>query len=312
MSRGLVCAPPPELLPCTRLTSNPRVSQSSCTRQNEASSVQLGLAGTPALWNEVGDAIQDMEWMSHHLAVQDLLGKFQSMEYRVKALNEGNVRLRDLDANGGKWNMLHERMGRAATSPPASVTYQGAVLAPSGLGSLGNADANHMEEDASTECGRTASESSTLSNEWDTAIAAASLVPKRTSMMIRNIPQEYQQDALVDEFGLLGVIDFLYLPRSSVNLLNLTYAFVNFKSVSAATKFQQQWQKRCLSMYSSRKPLNISHAEVQGFEANLKALQKKRSRCLDFRRCQPLIFLNGKKASLKQIQQLMPVSRRST
>lgn len=71
----------------------------------------------------------------------------------------------------------------------------------------------------------------------------------RTTLMISQIPKSYTRDmlcALLDERGLRGHYDFLYLPIKFATGVSFGYAFVNFISAEAA--------QRC-------------HAELEGFRA---------------------------------------------
>jgi hypothetical protein len=121
-----------------------------------------------------------------------------------------------------------------------------------------------------------------------------------TTLMIRNIPVMYTQEALVLEWPNNGLYDFFYLPWSCSQQRNLTYAFINFTSHQAALNFKSRWQKQRLAQFTARKPLNISCADVQGRDANLWQLQKKRIWRLKVKECQPLIFENGVQISLSE------------
>ena len=55
----------------------------------------------------------------------------------------------------------------------------------------------------------------------------------RTTIMIRNIPNKYTQQKLLetlDSEGQQGRYDFLYLPMDQKNNCNVGYAFINFIS----------------------------------------------------------------------------------
>lgn len=122
-----------------------------------------------------------------------------------------------------------------------------------------------------------------------------------TTLMVRNVPLMYTQELLVREWSNGGTYDFLYLPRSAAGQTNLSYAFINFVSEAHAEKFKAHWQKRRLAHFSSRKPLNISFAEVQGLEANLVQLAKKRVRRIKMRHCQPVVVVNGQQVDFAQV-----------
>lgn len=119
-----------------------------------------------------------------------------------------------------------------------------------------------------------------------------------TTLMIRNIPVMYTQEALVLEWPNNGTYDFFYLPYSCSLQRNLTYAFINFTSHEYACAFKIRWEKMRLAHFTSRKPLNISCADVQGRDENLWQLKKKRIWRLKVKQCQPLIYENGVRVSL--------------
>jgi len=103
-----------------------------------------------------------------------------------------------------------------------------------------------------------------------------------TTLMIRNLPNRYSQDELIDELeslGFLGTFDFFYAPVDVGSLFNVGYAFVNF--VDAA------WAARCRSMLdgytferhlksptAKRRAATVSVAHLQGFEANMNHYEK--------------------------------------
>lgn len=52
----------------------------------------------------------------------------------------------------------------------------------------------------------------------------------RTTIMIKNIPNKYDQISLLREINInhMGKYDFLYLPIDFKNNANVGYAFINF------------------------------------------------------------------------------------
>lgn len=121
-----------------------------------------------------------------------------------------------------------------------------------------------------------------------------------TTMMVRNVPVMYTQEMLLQEWPNYGQYNFLYLPRSAAGQSNLSYAFINFVSEAHAQAFKQQWQKKRLTNFTAKKALNISVAEVQGLQANLAQLKKKRVRRIHMRQCQPYIVQNARRVELAE------------
>lgn len=124
--------------------------------------------------------------------------------------------------------------------------------------------------------------------------------PPMTTLMVRNVPVMYTQELLLFEWPNSGTYDFMYLPHSCALQRNLSYAFINFTSEAAALAFKARWQKKRLAHFTSRKPLNISFADVQGLEANLMQLKKKRVRRIKVHQCQPVIFVDGERVGLAE------------
>mmetsp|Transcript_39541 Transcript_39541/g.102311 ORF Transcript_39541/g.102311 Transcript_39541/m.102311 type:complete len:258 (-) Transcript_39541:196-969(-) len=120
----------------------------------------------------------------------------------------------------------------------------------------------------------------------------------KTTLMVRNVPVMYTQEMLLEEWKFSGKFDFLYLPRTACGQTNLSYAFINFASEADAVAFQAAWHKKRVVQFTSRMKLSISFAEVQGLQANLTQLRKKRTRCSDPKQCQPLVLVGDQYLSL--------------
>lgn len=122
-----------------------------------------------------------------------------------------------------------------------------------------------------------------------------------TTLMIRNIPMTYSQEALALEWPNNGSYDFFYLPCSANMQRNKTYAFINFTSSRAAFEFKLRWEKGRLSQFTTRKALSITCADVQGQDETLLKLCRKRQWRLKVKECQPLIFdKNGVSITLEE------------
>jgi len=136
------------------------------------------------------------------------------------------------------------------------------------------------DEQSSTHDGEESIQCIDDSESDDQSMHHHELSDAKTTLMVRNIPVLYTQEMLLEEWPSDGSWDFLYLPRSNsgAGRFNLTYAFINFASEAHAVAFKEQWHKKRLASLSSKKALNISFAEVQGFEANLAQLKNKRTR----------------------------------
>lgn len=95
-----------------------------------------------------------------------------------------------------------------------------------------------------------------------------------TTMMLRNVPKRLSQADLVAELnasGFMHAFDFCYLPRHFESSENRGYAFVNFVTPTNALKFQRAWQNREFRVVGCAPMLiSVSHADVQGLQANVK------------------------------------------
>mmetsp|Transcript_17046 Transcript_17046/g.34819 ORF Transcript_17046/g.34819 Transcript_17046/m.34819 type:complete len:338 (-) Transcript_17046:427-1440(-) len=106
-----------------------------------------------------------------------------------------------------------------------------------------------------------------------TAARAQQRLERRTTVMVRNVPNNYTRKhflALLDRAGLCGLYDFVYLPVDFQTGAALGYAFVNAVDPSAV---QQIW--KALDGFSrwttpSRKRCSVSWNDPhQGFDENV-------------------------------------------
>jgi len=106
------------------------------------------------------------------------------------------------------------------------------------------------------------------------------LPPGCTTAMLRNIPNKYTRDMLVDQLhdaGFRGDLDFLYLPTDFKNKCNVGYVFVSFRTAEACSRFGRDFHdksaKKMLPGFNSYKVCGVSPARVQGCDANVRRLQ---------------------------------------
>jgi len=92
-----------------------------------------------------------------------------------------------------------------------------------------------------------------------------------TTAMVRNIPPKYTQAKFLREvngMGFMGRYDFLYLPMDMRRRTNRGFAFLNFNTPEIARSFHRAVHGKNLPLFPSEKPLEVSPADIQGFEAN--------------------------------------------
>ncbi|CAE7253837.1 ML4 [Symbiodinium natans] len=100
-----------------------------------------------------------------------------------------------------------------------------------------------------------------------------------TTVMLRNIPNRYTRDMLVARLdkGYKNLYDFVYLPIDFSSKCNVGYAFINFRTPSAAHRFHNEFHmtktKQCLPGFSSSKVAEVSFARVQGRDQNMENLR---------------------------------------
>jgi hypothetical protein len=124
--------------------------------------------------------------------------------------------------------------------------------------------------------------------------SGANIEPKiMTTLMIRNVPNRYTQNDLLaelDELGLDGTFDFLYMPVDKASKASVGYAFVNFVAPSWASRCAAVLQGYIFTRYGKNRQAMVSVAHLQGLEANLAHYEKTSMRSTKFKQHRPLIF----------------------
>ncbi|KAL7481287.1 hypothetical protein ACHAW6_006976 [Cyclotella cf. meneghiniana] len=100
---------------------------------------------------------------------------------------------------------------------------------------------------------------------------------RRSSLMVRNIPNKYTQKMLLAEFAEAGhgsdKMDFFYLPIDFKNKCNRGYAFVNFVDYKDIIPFFDAYNGRSWSRFNSDKICDITYARIQGKAAMVKRFE---------------------------------------
>ncbi|KAL7754140.1 hypothetical protein RI367_000120 [Sorochytrium milnesiophthora] len=91
----------------------------------------------------------------------------------------------------------------------------------------------------------------------------------RTTIMIRNIPNKYSQQMLIDFINEThrGKYDFLYLRMDFKNRCNVGYAFCNMVDTNSIVTFAQRVVGKKWTKFNSDKVCMISYANIQGKQA---------------------------------------------
>lgn len=99
---------------------------------------------------------------------------------------------------------------------------------------------------------------------------------RRTTLMIRNIPNKYTMKLLIPEMDsfLANMYDFFYLPLDFENNCNLGYGFINFIDPLYILMFFDKFKGRKWKRFNSNKACNLSYAKFQGKLELLSHLEK--------------------------------------
>lgn len=118
-----------------------------------------------------------------------------------------------------------------------------------------------------------------------------------TTMMLRNLPNRYTQQELIEEMeslGYAGSFDFFYAPIDFATMGNVGYAFVNFVDCSWAIHCQKVLEGYIFKKHQQKsrmKVATVSVAHLQGLEANLRHFERSlvtgRAKS---RRCGPVVL----------------------
>jgi hypothetical protein len=120
-----------------------------------------------------------------------------------------------------------------------------------------------------------------------------------TTMMLRNIPRRYTQEALMDEinaFGCKGAYDFLYLPIDMHNRWNVGHAFINFISPEVAELFRLAFTGY---RFGGEKACGVCASHIQGLAANLLQYEKRVAK--DQKTTWPAAFRVNQKVRSKEV-----------
>jgi len=94
-----------------------------------------------------------------------------------------------------------------------------------------------------------------------------------TTVMMRNLPNKYTQQKLLEELQSNGFesvrdFDFFYLPMDHCTAVNLGYCFINFVETGIANSFAMTFQGKRMQRFNSSKTIQVMPASIQGFERN--------------------------------------------
>merc|ERR1712146_83645 len=98
---------------------------------------------------------------------------------------------------------------------------------------------------------------------------------KRTTLMIRNIPNKYTQTGVLEEINVnhSGKYDFFYLPIDFKNKCNVGYAFINFNDAAHIPGFCEEFNGHKWNHFNSEKVCQLTFARIQGKECMISRFQ---------------------------------------
>jgi hypothetical protein len=107
----------------------------------------------------------------------------------------------------------------------------------------------------------------------DSYVASVGQCPQ-TTVMVRGIPKNYDQEMLLAEVQEEGLsVNFLYLPPGK-SKANRSYGFINFETEFAAEKFLRSFQGHQWRQTIVPKFANAGMATLQGYDQNIEFFSK--------------------------------------
>ena len=134
----------------------------------------------------------------------------------------------------------------------------------------------------------------------------------RTTLMIRNIPNKYDQRQLLKvlERNHRGRFDLFYLPIDFKNCCNVGYAFINVISLAYLPEFCLEFKKKKWENFNSEKVCDINYARIQG-KASLIAHFQNSALMHEDESMQPVVFRSDGSSIREKIQWGGPKSHTS-
>jgi len=125
----------------------------------------------------------------------------------------------------------------------------------------------------SADCGSSSTDAGTDSDRKSEGSSDDHDVSSRTTVMLRNLPNNYSRDMLLEllnQQGFAGKYDFLYLPMDFGSTASLGYAFVNLVSAVDVPQFWKTFEGFSEWVIPTKKHCKISWSHpVQGLQSNL-------------------------------------------
>ncbi|OMJ79372.1 hypothetical protein SteCoe_20618 [Stentor coeruleus] len=115
---------------------------------------------------------------------------------------------------------------------------------------------------------------------------------KRTTIMIKNIPNKYTQKMLIQAIdrNFTGTYDFLYLPIDFKNRCNVGYAFINFVDYRVIPAFFNEFNAKRWERFNSEKICALAYGRIQGLKDLVQHFQNSSVINQDDNKVKPIIL----------------------
>ena len=99
---------------------------------------------------------------------------------------------------------------------------------------------------------------------------------KRTTIMIRHIPNKYSLKLLIDDINenFKDKYNLIYLPIDNVNCCNLGFGFINFTNIFHILGFYDYYFGKKWKKFNSDKKCELAYSKIQGKDELLKYIQQ--------------------------------------
>ena len=123
----------------------------------------------------------------------------------------------------------------------------------------------------------------------------------RTTLMMRNIPNKYDQRMLLAaiEVNSSNSIDLFYLPIDFKSYCNNGYCFINFTDAACIPYFYKEFDGKRWERCNSEKVAEITYARIQGKEELIKHFSNSSLRHED-KSMQPVVWDNCNGTSVRE------------
>jgi hypothetical protein len=115
---------------------------------------------------------------------------------------------------------------------------------------------------------------------------------KRTTIMIRHIPNKYTIQSILEEINLdfANKFDLFYLPIDYQNHCNLGFAFINFVDPMHIVQFYDTFRGKKWKKFNSEKICELAFAKFQGKKDLIAHFEKGAVMNLDSEEKRPVIL----------------------